>query len=65
MVKNPHGRQETKEHGFDFWVRKIPWKRKWQSTSVFLPRKSHGQRGLVGYSAQGHGDLDMSKLDKT
>jgi len=30
--------------------RKIPWRRNWQPTSVFLPRKSHGQRSLVGYS---------------
>ena len=28
--------------GFDPWVRKIPWRRKWQSTPVFLPGKSHG-----------------------
>ena len=40
--------------GFDSWVRKIPWRRKWQSTPVFLPGKSHGQRGLVGDSPWGH-----------
>ena len=28
----------------------IPWRRKWQPTPVFLPRKSHGQRSLAGYS---------------
>ena len=39
--------------GFDPWVRKIPWRRKWQSTPVFLPGKSHGQRRLAGYSSQG------------
>ena len=33
---------------FDLWVRKIPWRRKWQPTPVFLPGKSQGQRGLVG-----------------
>ena len=33
--------------GLDFWVRKIPWRRKWQPTPVFLPEKSHGQRSLV------------------
>jgi len=37
-------------HGFDPWVRKIPWRREWQPTPVFLPGKSHGQRSLVGYS---------------
>ena len=33
----------------DPWVGKIPWKRKWQPTPVFLPRKSCGQKSLVGY----------------
>ena len=30
------------------WVRKIPWRRKWQVTPVFLPGESHGQRSLAG-----------------
>ena len=34
-------------HGFDYWVGKIPWRRKWQPTPVFLPGKSLGQRRLV------------------
>ena len=34
--------------GFNPWVRKIPWKRKWQPTPVFLPRKSCGQKDLGG-----------------
>ena len=34
---------------FDPWIRKI-WRMKWQTTPVFLPGKSHGQRSLVGYS---------------
>ena len=34
------------------WVRKIPWKRAWQPTPVFLPGKPHGQRSLVDYSPQ-------------
>ena len=33
--------------GFDSWVRKIPWRRKWQPTPVFLPGKSHSQRSLA------------------
>ena len=41
---------EFRSHRFDPWVGKIPWRRKWQLTSVFLPGKSHGQRSLVGYS---------------
>jgi len=35
--------------GFDLWVRKIPWRREWQLTSVFLLGEFHGQRRLVGY----------------
>ena len=45
---------------FDPWVGKIPWRRKWQPTLVFLPGKSHGQRNLVGYSPQGRKELDMT-----
>ena len=36
--------------GWDLWVRKIPWRSKWQPPSVFLPGKFHGQRRLTGYS---------------
>jgi len=39
-----------KRHGFNPWVRKIPWSRKWKPTPVFLPGKLHGQRRLTGYS---------------
>ena len=39
-----------KKHGFNPWVGKIPWRRKWQHTPIFLPGKFHGQRRLVGYS---------------
>ena len=37
-------------HGFDPWVGKIPWRRKWQLVPVFLPGKFHGQRRLAGCS---------------
>ena len=47
MVKSLSAMQET---GFNLWVRKIPWIRKWQPTPVCLPGKSHGQSSLVGYS---------------
>ena len=53
--------QETKRCGFDPWVRKIPWRRKWQPTLVFLPGKPHGQRGLQGYSPWGHKESDMTE----
>ena len=48
--------------GFDPWIGKIPWRRKWQSTPVILPGKSHGQRSLVGYSPWGRKELDMTEL---
>ena len=53
--------QETQEYRFDFWVRKIPWRRKWQPTPVSLPGKSHEQRSLVGYIPLGHKELDMTE----
>ena len=40
--------------GFDPWVGKIPWRRKWQLTPVFLPEEAHGQRSLVDCSTWGH-----------
>ena len=42
---------QCRRHGFDPWVRKMPWRRK--HTQVFLPGKSHGQRSLVDYSPEG------------
>ena len=42
-------------------VGKIPWRRKWQSTPVLLPGKSHGQRGLVGYSPWGHKESETTE----
>ena len=35
------------------WFRKFPWRRKWQPIPVFLPGKSYGQRGLMGYHLRG------------
>ena len=45
---------------FDPWVGKIPWRRKWQPTPVFLPGKSHRQRSLAGYSPRGSQESDTS-----
>ena len=47
--------------GFDPWVRKIPWRRKWQSTPALLPGKSHGQRRLVDYSPWGRKESDTTE----
>ena len=43
--------RKHRRHRFDPWVRKIPPRRKWQPTSVSLPRETHGQRKLAGYSS--------------
>ena len=40
---------------------KIPWRRKWQPTPVFLPGESHGQRNVVGYSPWDHKESDMTE----
>ena len=50
--------------GFDPWVGKIPWRREWQPTSVFLPGEFSGQRSLAGYSPPGHKQLDKTEATK-
>ena len=47
--------------GFNSWVRKIPWSRKWQPTPVFLPGEFHRQRSLAGYSPWGHRESDTTE----
>ena len=62
VIKNlPVNAGDTKKHKFDPWVGKIPWRRKWLSTTVLLPGKSHGQRSLVGYSSWGRKESDTTK----
>ena len=61
-VKNPPAMQET---WFDPCVGKIPWRRAWQPTPVFLPGKSHGQRSLVGYSPWGRKESDTTERLRT
>ena len=46
---------------FSPWVGKIPWRRVWQPTPVFLPRESQGQRSLVGYSPWGFKESDTTE----
>ena len=51
VVKNlPANAGDTR---FIPWVRKFPWRRKWQPTLEFLPGTFHGQRSLAGYSPWG------------
>ena len=54
-----------RRYGFDPWVRKIPWRREWQPTPVFLPGKSRGQRNLTGHSSWGHKESDMTERAHT
>ena len=61
MVKNPPANAGHARCGFDPWVRKIPWRRKWQPTPVSLSRKSHGQRSLAGYSPRSCKEPDMTE----
>ena len=60
MVKNPPANAGDRR-GFDPWVRKIPWSRKWQSTPIFLPGKFQGQRSLVVYSPWGCKESDTTE----
>ena len=47
--------------GFDPWVVKIPWRREWSPTPVFLPGEFHGQRSLAGNSPWGHKECHTTK----
>ena len=49
-----------KRHGF----RKMPWRRAWQPTPIFLPGESHGKRSLAFYSPSGHTELDTMDTTK-
>ena len=46
---------------FDPWVGKIPWRRKWQPTPVFLPGEFHGQRSLADYNPWGCKESDTTE----
>ena len=62
VVKNPPADVgDVKRCRFNPWVGKIPERRKWQSTPVFLPVKPHGQRSLTGYSLWVCKELDMTE----
>ena len=57
VVKNLPGRR----HGFNPWVSKIPWRRKWQPIPIFSPVKSYGQRSLAGYNPLGRKESDKTE----
>ena len=57
-VRNLSAMQET---WFDPWVWKIPWRRKWLPTPVFLPGEFQGRGNLAGYSPWGHKESDTTE----
>ena len=66
VVKNPPANAGDTRGGFDSWVGKIPKRRKWQPTPVFLPGEPHGQRNLADYSPKfygpwGHNESEMTE----
>ena len=61
VVKNLPANAGDMRRGFDPWVWKIPYRRKWQLTPVFLPGESNGQKILAGYSPQGCKESDTTK----
>ena len=62
MAENQSAVQETK---IDPWVGKMPWRREWQPTPVFLPGESHGQRNLASYSRRGLKESDTIEAANT
>ena len=58
MVKNLPAMQKTQVRSLG---QKIPWRKEWLSTPVFLPGEVHGQKSLVSYSPWGLTELDMTE----
>ena len=58
MVKNL---LKCRRPRLDPWVEKIPWKKDWLPTPVFLPGELHGQRSLVFHSLWSYKESDMTE----
>ena len=56
---------QCRRPGFDPWVGKIPWRRKWKPTPVFLPGEFHGERSLVGYNLWGRKRVRHNRVTNT
>ena len=52
-----------KTHRFNPWVKKIPWRKEWLPTPLFLPREVYGDRILVEYSPWSCKELDVTELN--
>ena len=69
-VKNLPANEEDKRHGFVSWVKKIPWRRKWQFTPVFLPGEFHwieepGRLQTIGAQRVSHEWSDLERMHST
>ena len=53
---------QCRRPGLNPWVRKTPWRRKWQLTPVSLPGKSYGERSLADYSPWSRKESDTTEL---
>ena len=61
LLGGSDGKESTCQYrrlGFDPWVGKVPWMRKWPLTAVFLPEESQGQGSLVDNSPWAHKETD-------
>ena len=61
-VKNLTAMQEPQKPRVRSLGQEDPRRRAWQSTPVFLPGESHGQRSLAGYSPWGRKESDMTEV---
>ena len=62
MINNPPCQcRRRKRHRFNPWVRKMPWRRKWQPTPALLPGKFHRDRSFVGYKLWGYKESDTTE----
>ena len=61
MVKSVLASRRHRRPESDPWVRKIPWRRAWQPTPVFLPGEFHGQRSLECYGPWGRKESDTTE----
>ena len=57
----PANARDAKDLSSHSWIRKIPWRRKWHPTLLFLPGESHGQRGLEGCSSWVRKELNLTE----
>ena len=61
VVENPPANAEaTRDASLIHKVGKIPWRKKWQPTPVFLPVESQGQRRPADYNPWGHKESDST-----